>query len=422
MNFFKNVLLILRGSLIAQAASFAALPLLARLYAPADFGRYQIFQSILLFLFLSASLKYEVAILSAETDEYAFSLARLCLCINVMISAVTLALCGMAHFFAPDAVAKLGQALWLLPLAVLASGVFQTLTYLLLRSQAFGVSSAARGIQAVCNTSTALSLGAARFTGLGLIWADLLGKAAAAAYSHGKMVVRNPRYRLWRQGHHGLWSVARKFRSYPTIFLPGSLLDGIAISITPVLMYAAFGAVTSGQYALVDRTISLPLAVVTQAVSQVFMASFSSLLRARAAHAAEMFKAIVMTHLKIGAVPAVLLVICGPHLFSIVFGSQWQVAGEFSQIMAPLFLMSFLVAPVNMSLPLLEKLWINLAWYAFRAIGIFSAWGLVLALGLRPRDALILHVGVNLVAYLVLLFLMYRTIRAHSERAGYAQT
>ena len=83
MSILRDVLIVLRGSLAAQAISFATLPLLARLYTPEVFGRYQIFLLVLSFLVLSASLRYEVPILNADTDSRAFSLAKLCLIINV---------------------------------------------------------------------------------------------------------------------------------------------------------------------------------------------------------------------------------------------------------------------------------------------------------------------------------------------------
>src|SRR4051794_28489408 len=102
MSLLKNVVVMLRGSLLAQAISFAVLPVLARMYAPEDFGRYQLFLSALGFLLLGASLRYEVAVINAETDEYAFSLARLCFCINAAVAALTLASGLIVHLAAPE--------------------------------------------------------------------------------------------------------------------------------------------------------------------------------------------------------------------------------------------------------------------------------------------------------------------------------
>lgn len=422
MNVLKNVLVVLRGSLVAQGISFAALPILARLYSPEDFGRYQVFQSVVGFLVLSASLRYEVAIVSAETDGYAFALAKLCLYINTTLAMLTLAICAGFHFIGPKLVANLGPALWLLPLAMIAGGAFQTLTFLLLRSHAFSQSSTARGVQALTNSTTALTLASLHLTGLGLIWADFSGRAVAIAYTYRRMISRDKRFAIWRNRDYSLNHLLRKFREYPLFSLPGSLVDGIAIAVTPILMFATFGPLTSGQYAVVDRSISLPLGVVTQAVSQVFMASFSSSLRTGTAGAAEIFKRVVLTHLKIGLVPAAVLFLWGPQLFSVVLGSQWREAGEFSRILAPLFLVTFLVSPVNMALLLLGKQRINLAWYVLRVTAILSAWGLILRFKMPPNQALQIHVLVNVAAYLLLLLVMYRSIVNHEASPQGLQT
>jgi O-antigen/teichoic acid export membrane protein len=412
MSLLKNVLVVLRGSLIAQGLSFAALPILARVFPPDAFGRYQVFLSVLGFALLAASLRYELAILNAKTDAGAFSLAKLCLVINVIFSILALVLCVPLYVLNPTWVERLGPTLWALPPVLLVAGVFQTLTYLMLRSHAFNEGSTARGLQALGNTSSALGLGWLKITGLGLVVADVIGRAIALLHAGSKMIHKDARYRLWRSDAADLSQLMRDFREYPLVTLPGSLLNGLGGILTPMLMFAAFGTTVSGQYALVERCIATPIAVISQAVAQVFMASFSTALRSDPGECLPLFTKVVRTHLKIAAAPTIILMLFGQQIFTFAFGTRWELAGNFSQSLAPMLLMSFLVAPVDMTLQLLSQQKLNFAWHAFRLTLVLGGWIVIWKCGFTPVLAIRTHAVLTSVAYLLLLYTIYRNVKA----------
>jgi O-antigen/teichoic acid export membrane protein len=420
MKILNNVFIVLRGSVAAQAISFAALPILARLYSPAEFGRYQIFLAVLIFLIPIASLRYELAILNAETDDYAFALGRLCLGLNALMAGVTLALCAAIHLLWASAATKLGSALWVLPLALLAGGAFQTFTYLLLRAHAFRVGAIAKGCQALSNSAVALALGGVKISGLGLVLGELIGRGIAALYMLGKMIGQDARYRLWRRQAYSMREVLTRYRDYPIISLPGSVLNAIGGTLAPLLIFAAFGASVSGQYGLVDRCISLPIAVIVQAVSQVYMASFSTALRDGASDPRELFRRVVIAHLKLAIIPTAVLMLFGPQLFAFVFGARWALAGDISRIVAPLMLVTFVVNPVDMTLMLLNRQKMNSLWYLFRVLLTLAAWSAIFTWHIAPLPALELHVSVSVVAYLTLLVMSYR-ILARQQHTPVAQ-
>jgi len=410
VSILKNVLIILRGSLAAQAISFATLPLLARLYTPEVFGRYQIFLLVLSFLVLSASLRYEVPILNADTDSRAFSLAKLCLIINVGTSALTLAACGALYFLAPELIAKLGATLWLLPAALLAGGVFQTVTYLLLRSHALRETASAKAVQALGYSAIAAGLGSLRVTNFGLVIADVAAKVLAVGFVLNRMVREDDRYRLWRKQEHAYRPLLARYRDYPLVSLPGSLLNNLGGTLTPLLLFGLFGAATAGQYALVERCLAMPVAVIGQAASQAYLASFSASLRSSPADTVDLFRKVLATLLKVGVLPAIVIMIFGREIFELVFGSTWSTAGRFAQSMAPMLLAAFLVGPVDMSLQMLNKQRLNFLWHLLRLILVAGGWTAVAVYQLSAVTAVKLYAGVSIVAYLTLLFLIHRNV------------
>jgi O-antigen/teichoic acid export membrane protein len=243
---------------------------------------------------------------------------------------------------------------------------------------------------------------------------DLAGKALALWHATARMIRKDARYRLWRGELAPLRSVFVEFRQYPLITLPGSLLNGVGGMLTPMLMFGVFGATTSGQYALVERFISVPIAVISQAVAQVYMASFATALRSDPGETMHLFEKIVRTHFKLAVLPTLSLMLAGPQLFEFVFGSRWEQAGVFAQSLGPMLLAIFLVAPVDMTLQMLSLQKLNFAWHIFRLTLILAAWIVIWKLSFTPVTAIRIHAGVNTVAYLALLFAMHRSILAQT--------
>ncbi len=77
-DFFGNILRIFLGTVLGQASSVLAAPILTRLYSPAEFGTLAVF-SALLFTFSSiAALRYEMAFTLVEETRDILNLAVVC--------------------------------------------------------------------------------------------------------------------------------------------------------------------------------------------------------------------------------------------------------------------------------------------------------------------------------------------------------
>ena len=87
--FIGPIVKVLQGVVSAQAIAFLALPILTRQFSPEAFGHFQIFQSVSAFILVFSSMRYEVALLRAESDEEFAAVARLCLYLCVGASAAT---------------------------------------------------------------------------------------------------------------------------------------------------------------------------------------------------------------------------------------------------------------------------------------------------------------------------------------------
>ncbi len=418
MSLKKSVLTVFQGTVIAQVIGFLALPLLTRLFTPEAFGEYQIFTTIVAFILVIAVLRYEIAIVSADNDEEAASLGRLCLGINLGLTVLVTLLCLILSLVHSTVSSQLGAMLWLLPVAVLLCGLLQITTYLALRFQDFRITARSKITQASSYSLTALVLGWLSSHPVGLMLADLVGRLGGVLCYAVRPFARSVVKRTWSPELPRLRQVAYKYRNFPAISLPGALVNTAGSMVTPFLIYRTFDAATAGQYALVDRSFSLPLGLVTQAVSQVFMSSFAASLRSPQGGAPQLFQRIVSAHLKWGSIPMLIVMLAAPVLFPLLFGQQWRLAGEFCRIMAPLFLVSFMTAPVNMALTLLGRQKLQMAWDVGRLVSVCGIWLLIGYWKLDSRWGVLLHVCVNVMAYLVFLVLVYHAVGRQSLHGG----
>ncbi len=402
---------VLQGAVVAQAIGFAALPILARQYGPEAFGHFQLYQMISAFLLLLASMRYEVALLRAETEREYAAVLRLCLLCCAGMTVVTALVC-IAIAMCLELRPELRQLLWLLPLVTLFGGALQIMTYVVLRNEAFGIGAGAKVAQAVGYSGAGLAIGALSPFGLGLVIADILGRLLSFA----TFALHRPSVGRVLDGEvrrSEVFSAARRYREFPLISLPGGLVNTAGGTITSAMLYGYFDSHVSGQYGLVERSLLLPLGMLAGAIAQVYTARLASSLRAGKEEVVRTFRRLLGLLLATGVIPALVLGITAPELFVWTFGNQWRVAGEFAQIMSPMLLTTYLMAPVNMVLVVLGKQITQSVWEACRLAALLLAWMTITGLDYTPKEAIVLHTVASVVMMVAYILIADASIRRH---------
>src|SRR5262249_45493535 len=130
-TFARHVMTLASGTAVGQVLLVLSLPVLTRLYSPADYGALAGYASTLTVLLVMASLRFELAIPLPEDDRVAGSLLALSL---LSLAAMT-GLVGVLVWLAGDAlvarakVPALEPYLWLIPIGLAGAGIFQALSY-----------------------------------------------------------------------------------------------------------------------------------------------------------------------------------------------------------------------------------------------------------------------------------------------------
>ena len=76
-GFARRVFTLMSGTALAQATSLLVAPVLTRLFRPEDFGVFAMYVTLLSVSAPLIAVRYELAIVPAETDDDAFALVLL---------------------------------------------------------------------------------------------------------------------------------------------------------------------------------------------------------------------------------------------------------------------------------------------------------------------------------------------------------
>ena len=343
--FARHVVTLASGTAMGQLLLVLALPVLTRLYSPADYGALAVYSATLTVLLVLVSLRFEVAIPLPEDDQVAGSLLALSL---LSLAAVTLVVSVLVWLTGDALVARakvpaLRPYLWLIPIGLAGGGAFQALSYWAIRRRAFGRIARAKVSQGVGQVATQIGLGLAGAGAPGLLVGDVIGRVAGG----GGVTLLALRDRAFAQvTPASLVAAAARYRRFPLLMTGSGLLNVGSLQLPSILFAAGFGAAAAGLYALSYKMLVLPTMLVAQAVGQVFLSRAAAVagepdrLRSLAERTALALFA--------GGLPVFCAVtIGGPMLFATVMGHRWEQAGRYAQVLAPWFALWLVSNPLS---------------------------------------------------------------------------
>lgn len=404
----RNIATVIRGTVMAQAVGVLVLPVLTRLFDPAAFGHLQLYLSVLTLLIVVPSLRYDIAILRA-TDAELPSLLRLCLYATAGVSALLLVIAyGLQAAGLRALTAHAPFPLWMPVAAMASSGIAQVLLYVAIRDENFRINANSKVAQALFYAGGGVTLGVARVGINGLILADMAGRLVNLAWLYRWF---RGRPSIAQEGRVPLRTVAKRYREYPLVALPGGIANSAGGVLTPIMIYATFTATVAGQYGLVDRVLTLPVALIAVAVSQTYMGQLSAVLRDGAADGQAQFYRLLKWLGLLGAVPTIIVMLFAAPVFVLLFGAEWRLAGTLAQIMAPAAFSSLLAGCFNMTLSMVGRQKTQIAWEAARLLAMITLWSVISALRLPVVTSVLLHSGLVMIVNCVFLFLCHDALR-----------
>lgn len=412
MSFLRSVAVLVSGTAIAHGFTALALPVLSRLYTPAEFSLLAVFAGLVAIVSVAACLRFDVAIALPETDEEALTLLALSMGAALLVSASM----GLLVLLAPGWMARmlnqpgLQPYLWLVPIAVLLASSYAALQMWFVRQASFSFIARSRVAQSVGGAGTQIA-GGLMSLGLPSLLLGHAMNAGVACLLLGYSLVRNANHRSalmsvrWRT----LREAWRKYDRFPKFSTLEALCNNAAIHL-PIILIAGLGTSSEGGYLMMaSYVMQAPMALIGSAIGQVYISHAAR--EHREGRLGAFTEDVFLKLMKIGAGPILAAGILAPSLFGFVFGADWQRAGVLVAWMTPWFILQFLASPISMALHVTQHqrlaLVLQIGGLVVRVASIFIAHALLqgyLSEGYALSGALF---------YLVYLYCVFRTTSAN---------
>lgn len=416
-SFIRNVTVLSGGTALGQGMAFLALPLLSRLYPPADFGVLAVYTSIVVIASAFSSLQYEQAVVLPKEDEDATNLLLLSMGIVGVISLIAML---VVAFFGPS-IATLARSpgiapwLWLLPLSLLTIGLFRVFEYWFVRKKAFKRLAVIRLVQTLVTIGSQLAASAFLAAGVsGLIGGYVLGQMVA---------VMMQGWFIWQEDRLDIKTSASidRIKSQAAVYKKFPLFSSWMFSINrlqtsmPVLFFSMFfGPAIAGSYAMTTRILLAPSSLIGAAISRVFFQTVAEE-KARIGEVNHLVER-VFGWLCVMGILYLLGMLFISFFFELLLGQQWSSVDEYARIMAPSFAVISVVSTISLLLGALNKQELEALWQ----ITALVCTALFLGVGLSfrsPYVSLCLLTVSNLIVYSFYAYLLFRAAGADFRRS-----
>ncbi len=406
-DFFKNISVLMGGTIIAQAIPILLSPVMARLYTKADFALYNLFFGAITIFFIFFTLRYEQAVVLPKDKREAQHLVILVALISLIVGVISMILC----FFiaAPISILLANQAfekwIYLLPPTLTFIGVYQGFNYYLTREKKFKASSLNRIVQRIVEAIVNLSLGFFRFPA-GQLIGDFSGRIGVTVMSSSQSLqagfsFKNIDFSLIK-------SLAKRYYQFAVIGSIPAVLNALSSNISIFFISSFYANVNNtADYGNSRAMLAIPLSIISVNLSQILLQRLSAKRMIGENIYAEV-KKIFLILISISFFIWIILQFFAPSLFALVYSESWRSTGVVTTILACGFAIRFAVSPLSCVFTVYEEVKLLSLWQIFYFTAIIS---LYFFRDLPFHQFLWICTGIDVIAYSVYLLLIFYVVK-----------
>ncbi|UCI07404.1 lipopolysaccharide biosynthesis protein [Mesorhizobium sp. B1-1-8] len=330
-------------AIAGQLILVATIPVLTRLYSPADFGIFTIYLSTVNILGAVAALRFEASLYGVKDTGQTYITVKLILLAVAVTSVLTLAAGGALLSIAPGEVAYL---VWLVPIGMGGAALVETMNCWSLRAGLLRDFALGRLILPATMAFLQLAFGFAHLGGEAMVYAHILSQFVFLAFLGSRILtwedVRGIVQAPWRS----VFNKARREYKFPLFDIPATL-GSYAINNLPAIMVGSlFGAAFAGYLGVAARLITGPIVLIATPLSNVFVAEANK--NSNRGHMLGIAWGLLILAACLTSLPILALGLAAPYLVVPLLGPAWMPT---AQIMTAL---AFMGAVQALSTPLSE--------------------------------------------------------------------
>jgi O-antigen/teichoic acid export membrane protein len=380
-------------SILSQAVSFIATPIVARIYGPASYGAAQSFLYFFQFASPLVCLSLPLGILSARTDRLAYVVARLSMLTALAFSALIAVILLQAYLLGYLHVDPI--LLLISPFAILLEGFYQIVQQLITRARLFYLSGMSILASNVISAGFKIGLGHLSADPITLVISTLLlipaNLATLAIFARKQMT-----------GHHSLSAALYRskfnfqdlrraafiYRTVPMMRLPGGFVFMAHGALPGLIIAYADGAREVGYFAAAAGLINAPTGILRRILSDVVLQFIRT--SPAGSDLGRMIMRITLLLTAAGIIPLIAAFVIAPKLIEVLFGHQFIPTADYFQALILPGFATVVIAPTLSLLALRRQekllLFFELISLAFKVLAFF----VLVHVGINSRSAMMM--------------------------------
>ena len=331
-QYIKNIGIISLAPLISTIMSFFAEPWISRMWGPIPYGIGAYYTSVMTILSGLMFLRYNFAIVQANTKEKAYNLVALSLIImSVMLVVVAPFYKQISRFGRADFPFEKYGGVMFFSAAVTSMAIL--LRFWFSGQKKFVIISASLVLSSASNTILLLIFGfLGRVSDGNMIFIRVLSNVLVTSALLISFIRSNFLEMLQSVSLKGIAAVAKEFKRYPLYEYWGFAANTLAVGLPILLITRYWGQEATGYYAKAHNILNLMINFAGSSVNRVLHKEAADIVN-RGESPASLLMQTTIGLAKYMIFPSLFLILLAPEFFGIVLGERWRISGVFTQYM-----------------------------------------------------------------------------------------
>lgn len=341
--FLKNIMVLISGNLLGYAVNLATLPLISRIYTPAQIGEYDLILSSGRFVMELISLGLLIAIMLPKDDKKAKQLCQLILALNLVSLTVLLIIffCIRQSYRLFVTSIPYTFALILLALYLLTYNL-QSLFYSYAnRNKLYRVLFWNPLLLAVTNVGISILFGLLGWGAGGYLLGTISSYVVCVIHMGRNISPFSTEVSLtaWKER-------LVEYKEIVLVQMPANFISQVGNEIPTQYLGRMFGTAMLGGYSMAIKILNIPVSVLSVSINRVVYQTMAEKIN-RGEPVGDFIFELLEKNIKIALLPVGVLIIVGEKLIPLILGTSWTEAGEYTAILGSIYLLKFCSACVS---------------------------------------------------------------------------
>jgi O-antigen/teichoic acid export membrane protein len=271
-SFAKNALVLLSGTFIAQAISLLMSPIFARIYSPENYGLLSIYIAIVSIFSVIITGRYELALMIPKKERDAVSLLILSFLTSLVLCCIMLLIVVLLkanHLFKLKFF-QLDSVLYLIPISIFLSGVYQILYYWANRNKLYKLLSGIHILLAIIVVLLRFYFGFSSFKNFGLIYSYIFSQIIILII-FAFIIFKNDHINIGTIAINSIKSIGKEYINYPKKSALGAFLNTLSYKLEYIIFPIYFLQKEIGLYYFANRLITIPTSMLSTSLWKTFI-------------------------------------------------------------------------------------------------------------------------------------------------------